>query len=230
MHEDPADAPYLAKVAYKDSSVASRYESVRYRSALGRYTHGREQKAVRRLLARLPVSISMLDCPCGTGRWWPTLRANATSITALDVSAEMLAHAREHADTAALDIAFLQGDAESLPLNDDSVDYVFSHALMKHLPIPVQARVLSEFARVSRFGVLCSFSLFSSLTYEIWRRRSLIESFPILREQLEWLASDAGLFIEAAERCTTPLGVEHCVLLRHDSPAARVAPTLGAQA
>jgi ubiquinone/menaquinone biosynthesis C-methylase UbiE len=215
MYDDGNDAPYLAKVAYRDITVAETYERVRYRSALGRYTHWREQRAVGELLERLPDAISMLDCPCGTGRWWPLLRAKASEITALDVSAEMLAYARDRPDLDKADVTFVRGDAESLPLDDDSVDYVFSHALMKHLPVPVQAQVLAEFARVARKGVLCSFPLLNHVTYEVWRRRDLTESFPLLPEQLASLASAAGLNIEAQERCTTPVGVEHCVLLAH---------------
>jgi len=213
MYEDRGDAPYSAKVAYRDPSVAVHYERDRYRRALGRYTHWREQKVVRRLLERLPEGITVLDCPCGTGRWWPILRSKASSITGVDISEGMLAYARERADIDKSGITLVRGDAESLPLDDNSVDYVFSHALMKHLPIPVQALVLSEFARVSRNGVLCSFSIVTHLSYEVWRHRDLFESFPILREQLAWLASDAGLTISGVERCTTPVGVERLVLL-----------------
>ena len=106
------------------------------------------------------------------------------------------------------------GDAESLEFSNASVDVVFSHALTKHLPVPLQHQVLAEFARVSRTWVICSFSVLGHFTYEFWRRRKLVDSYPLLPEQLDDLAGHAGLIALAQRRCTTPVGIEHSVLFR----------------
>ena len=113
-----------------------------------------------------------------------------------------------------LAIEVTSGDAEQLPLDDQSVDYVFSHALTKHLPVPVQYQVLSEFSRISRKGVICSFGVFTHLNYEFWRRRRLVESYPVLYEELEWMATAANLSIVDLKKCNSPIGTERTVLFK----------------
>jgi SAM-dependent methyltransferase len=130
----------------------------------------------------------------------------------------MVERARTNAASTHVPVDVSTGDAEHIDLPDGAVDFVFSHALTKHLPIPVQHRVLKEFARVARRGIVCSFSVVTGPKYEMWRRRGLVESFPLLPEQLDWLVGDIGMERVAANSCTTPLGVEQSVLmLRRDA-------------
>jgi ubiquinone/menaquinone biosynthesis C-methylase UbiE len=137
-------------------------------------------------------------------------------IVGVDVSPQMLRVARQRAGSLhpTIEVVLTEGDAEELPLDDGSVDYVFSHALTKHLPRPLQYRVLGEFARVAREGVICSFGVFNHFSYEVWRRRNLRESYPVLPEELHWMAEEAGLHVVTRRRCTTPVGVENSVLLQ----------------
>jgi len=208
------DRSYSAKTAYQDYSVAEGYEEARFSGRLGRYRWRREQTAVRSMVELLPHGVKVLDCPCGTGRWWEVLNMRASAIIGADASPGMLRFAAERVRRSRAEVRLLEADAENLPFEDESVDYTFSHALTKHLPIPVQARVLGEFARVSRSGVISSFSIFSHVSYEFWRRRRPADSYPLLSEQLESLADAAGLEWEAARKCTTPIGVERTVLFR----------------
>lgn len=202
---------YSAKTAYNIEGAAANYVQSRFSGILGRYRFHREQKAIRHILTPWPEGSTVLDCPCGTGRWWPILAAKASSIIAVDVSDEMLAFSREMARSYGMSIRVEKGDAEKLEMETGSVDFVFSHALTKHLPVPLQYKVLAEFARVARQGVVCSFGIFTPLTYRIWRRRHLKESYPVEFAQLQEMASAAGLAIEARIRCTSPVGVEHTV-------------------
>jgi ubiquinone/menaquinone biosynthesis C-methylase UbiE len=202
---------YGAKTAYNVKGAADNYEELRFSGFLGRYRFQREQKAIRSIVNPLPEGISVLDCPCGTGRWWPILAAKASSIVAVDISDEMLGFARERSKSYGISIRVERGDAERLQMEDGSVDYVFSHALTKHLPVPVQYQVLAEFARVARLGVICSFGIFTPLTYQVWRWRHLKESYPLELAELKRMARAAGLEIEARIPCTTPVGVEHTV-------------------
>lgn len=203
---------YSSKTAYQDDSVAENYETVRFSGILGKYRYHREQKAVSHIVSLLPNGIVMADCPCGTGRWWPVLSTRAKRILALDISDGMLRFASERAKKLSLEVEVKKGDAEKIPLPDNSVDYAFSHALTKHLPVPVQYSVLAELSRISRRGVVCSFGIFSHLTYEFWRLRRPKESYPVFYEELEWMAAAANLKIKTSRKCTTPLGVEHTVL------------------
>ena len=212
MKKNDPSLSYSAKEGYHGDSVPIKYERERYSSLFGRYVYGREQRAVGRLIDMLPSGISIADCPCGNGRWWPKLAQKAKHIIALDVSPSMLNYAANQTSKFNIEIDVKEGDAENLCLDDNSVDYVFSHALTKHLPIPIQYKVLSEFARVARLGVICSFGIFTHFSYEFWRHRKLKESYPTFKEELEWMAAAANLKIKAMHKCTTPIGVEHTVL------------------
>lgn len=208
---------YISRTAYLDPGQAGNYERDRFTGALGRYRWRREMDGVGAIVEMLPAGLSILDCPCGVGRWWPVLERRAARIHAVDLSPAMLGEAERRIDSVAVPVEVSEGDAERLELADVSVDAVFSHALTKHLPIPLQQRVLTEFARVSREWVICSFSLLNHLTYELWRRRELVDSNALLPEQLDDLAAAAGLTEVARRRCTTPVGVEHSVLFRKTS-------------
>jgi len=203
---------YSAKEAYQSYSVAVEYEQVRFSGILGRYRYVREYRAIRSLVDMVPTGITIADCPCGTGRWWPVLSRRAQRIIALDISQGMLRYASKQAKKIDIDVEVCKGDAEFLPLSDGSVDYTFSHALTKHLPIAVQYDILAEFARIARLGVISSFGVFSPLTYKFWRRRHLKESYPVFFEGLERMAAAANLKILTMRKCTTPIGVEHTVL------------------
>lgn len=208
---------YISRTAYLDPEQAGSYERDRFSSALGRYRWRREMDGVGAVVDMLPSGIAILDCPCGVGRWWPVLERRAARILAVDLSPAMLGEAERRIDSVVVPVELSEGDAERLGLADASVDAVFSHALTKHLPIPLQQRVLTEFARVSREWVICSFSLLNHLTYELWRRRELVDSNALLPEQLDDLAAAAGLAEVARRRCTTPVGVEHSILFRKAS-------------
>lgn len=203
---------YSAKDSYQYGSAREEYENERFSGILGRYRYAREQRAVGSLVSMLPKGISIADCPCGNGRWWSVLAERANHIIALDVSQGMLKFAKDDAKKFDIEIEVREGDTENLNLQNESVDYTFSHALTKHLPIPIQYRVLSEFSRISRSGVICSFGIFSHLTYEIWRHRHIEESYPTFIEELKWMAKEARLNIREMRRCTTPFGVEYTVL------------------
>lgn len=203
---------YSARHRYRDKNGVDQYEKLRFSGLLGRYRHYREQKAVSALVEALPNNISIADCPCGNGRWWYLLSRRSDRIIAMDLSQAMLEAAKKRAKEFEIDIEITNGDAEDIPLADKVVDYAFCHALTKHLPIPVQYKVLTELSRISRSGVICSFGVFSHVTYEFWRRRNLVESFPIWPEALQWMASAAMLRIVTLRKCTTPIGVEHTVL------------------
>lgn len=212
--KEGATKEYSAKTAYQSGESLQGYEKRRFSGLLGRYRYMREQKAVASILSGLPRDATFVDCPCGTGRWWPLLLPHARSIIGMDISPGMRQSARQTAENLDTDIDIREGDAENLDLPSESVDYTFSFALTKHLPVPVQYAVLAEFARISRQGVISTFGVFSHLSYELWRRRNLAESYPVTPEELGWMATAAGLQIDDMRRCTTPIGIEHIVLFR----------------
>lgn len=106
------------------------------------------------LLDRIDTEVNpsgvILDLGCGTGFFGPELhqRYSPYMLLSLDLAEGMLNYAREHRATAASQ--WLCGDAESLPLADNSVDLIFSSLAIQwceNLPA-----LFGEVARVLKPG------------------------------------------------------------------------------
>jgi ubiquinone/menaquinone biosynthesis C-methylase UbiE len=208
---DPAPPGYSARAAYQGEAAGANYMREGPGGPLTRYRREVERRAVRALTSDIPAGARILDCPTGNGRWLPALAARSPTVTGIDLSTGMLRHARERGAGCGIAGGFVCGEVERLPFAEDSFDFVFSFALTKHLPWPVQYRAMAEFGRVASQGVICSFSLLGPTGYAVWRRRRIAESYPVFREQLAAMAGEAGLRIVRTLRCATPVGVEHLV-------------------
>lgn len=143
----PGGLPDKHQVAASFSRAAESYDSV---AAL--------QRAVgHELLARLPESSSparWLDLGCGTGYFSRTLgeRFPGAEGVAVDIAEGMLRHARPLAGAR----HFVAGDAERLPLRDESCDLLFSSLALQWCGD--FSAVLREARRVLRPGGVLAFS------------------------------------------------------------------------
>ena len=100
--------------------------------------------------AGIERGITVLDVACGTGNAArPAGRAGAR-VTALDLTAKLLAAGRAKATAEGLDIDWREGDAEHLPFEDGSFDRVLS--TFGHMFAPRHQRTADEMARVCRRG------------------------------------------------------------------------------
>jgi ubiquinone/menaquinone biosynthesis C-methylase UbiE len=88
----------------------------------------------------------VLDAGCGRGRVAIQAAAMGGSVTAVDVSAEMLGIAEESARHARVPVEFKLADLHDLPFDDDTFDLVFHLEILLHLEDP--QRVLTELGRV----------------------------------------------------------------------------------
>lgn len=100
-----------------------------------------EEPYVRRILAELPPGPA-LDAACGTGRYARILAELGHTVTGVDSSPDMLAHASG--------AEFLTGELTALPVQDDSMSTVVCALALTHMP--ALPPVLAEFARVLRPG------------------------------------------------------------------------------
>ena len=73
---------------------------------------------------------SVLDIACGEGYGSLLLAASATTVTGVDISEEVIAHARER--YARDNLTFLVGDCSKMPVTDHSVDVVVSFETIEH--------------------------------------------------------------------------------------------------
>lgn len=95
------------------------------------------------------VTGDVLDVACGTGENFRYL-GTARSITAIDISAAMVAEARARAAKLGIPVEVRTGDATKLPFADDSFDVVVS--ALSTCTIPNYVSAFREMARVARPG------------------------------------------------------------------------------
>ncbi len=208
---------YSAKKAYYGSDSAQNYlNRPAYDGSLrGRIRKFNEKITVKRMLKFINKGSSVLDCPCGTGRWHSTLSKKSSTIIAIDISPAMVAYTYCQSRTSiGSDIYLIRGDGERLPLKGDSVDYTYCFALMKHLPHEIIDDTLMEFYQVSRKGILCSFALFNPVAYILWKIRNKDpESRPLWKKDFSSSVAKLGLKVKKIKRITPLLGLECVVFL-----------------
>jgi ubiquinone/menaquinone biosynthesis C-methylase UbiE len=212
---------YTAKEDYQSSETARTYEQRdMYNGVIGSRRVTTETHVIRQLADRIEPGSTLLDCPCGNGRWFEILSKNVTRIRAVDVSKGMVEYASQRQLPASVSVEVGLGDAENLALEDNEVDYIFSYALMKHIPVNIQFNIMKEFARVSRKGVFCSFAVLNPVSYAWWSRKKLPESYPVIREDLYNMAKHAGLKLTELIKVSQPVvGLEYfAVFQKTDQP------------
>ena len=102
-------------------------------------------------VARIRAGERVLDVACGTGNTALAARARGAEVTALDLTPELLAVAREREAAEGLSgIDWREGDAEDMPFEDASFDVVVSSCGLMFAPD--QQRVAGEVARVTGPG------------------------------------------------------------------------------
>lgn len=168
MTEDPARSAKLE--LYRDPKVAADYDQ-RWHGAVGRARDARKARALRRALGLLAEAAgarprSLLDLPCGTGRFaalWPELELRATGV---DLAAEMLQVAREKHPG----VQVLCADGTRLPFADASFDVVACVRLLHLVREPeTRQRFLKELRRIARLGVIVDWR--HGRTLRVWGRR-----------------------------------------------------------
>lgn len=99
----------------------------------------------------LEPGLSLLDVGTGSGGNIAIPAAlEGAKVTGLDLTPELLEHARRRAAEAGVEVAWLEGDAQELPFADESFDRVVS--TFGAMFAPDHARATAELARVCRAG------------------------------------------------------------------------------
>jgi malonyl-CoA O-methyltransferase len=93
---------------------------------------------------------SGLDIGCGTGRISQQLATKCDKLVAMDLAFGMLEYSKQNSLASDPSICWLQGDADCLPMADNSVDMVFSSMALQWSDN--QQIVMSEIARVMTSG------------------------------------------------------------------------------
>jgi len=172
----------------RDGAVA--YRRKHEESWIRRVASRRERALLRRMLARVEPIESILDCPCGAGRFLPDVAACAGRFLAFDRSPEMARVARGGTGSG----QYATSDAVAIPLADNAVDVVINMRLLHHIQgSEDRTRILAEAARVARKAVIVSFA-----DADTWKgRHTKSRRRPISRDALAGEATAAGLLLEA---------------------------------
>ncbi|HEX6736169.1 MAG TPA: class I SAM-dependent methyltransferase [Azonexus sp.] len=142
-----------------------------------RLSNWRDQRLARQALALAGEPQTVLELPCGAGRFWPLLAERAERvILAADNSPQMIAVARQACAVEAPQllerVRTFQTSAFAIDLDDAAVDCVFCMRLLHHIAEPAhRLAMLREFHRVSRDTVIVS--LWVDGNYKAWQRHRL---------------------------------------------------------
>jgi ubiquinone/menaquinone biosynthesis C-methylase UbiE len=114
---------------------------------------------------------SLLDIPCGSGRFSIHLARKGYAVSAADYSEYMLELTRETARATKLSFPVFKADVENLALADRQFESVLCFRIFHHFPeAAIRQRVAAEICRVAEKHVAISYFSpysFSSLKREL---------------------------------------------------------------
>ena len=167
------DAFYFVdnRINYKDPAEAERFWE------MGRVDLDRVLDAADVQIAADDV---VVEIGCGVGRLTRVIAERAATVKALDVSAEMLALAREQ-NAALTNVEWIHGDGVSLAGIDDAVaDAVVSHVVFQHIPDPqITLGYVREIGRVLKPGGVTAVHMSNDKAVHDWK--------PTLRDRVRTL-------------------------------------------
>jgi ubiquinone/menaquinone biosynthesis C-methylase UbiE len=204
---------------YRSSQVAEDYDFHRFSSPERQKRNARKWAAIRKALSQATGVRTILDLPCGTGRFTGALAREGFEIVGSDISHEMLAKAASIPDGQQEAIrGYVQANAEHLPLRNDSLDCVVSIRFMMHVDPATRVRMLREFGRVSRRWVVIDYRHCYTFRYVLTHTlgRLGLGRTPlsrVSRKELEQEFQDAGFAIRDVIRVSTPLLSDKWVVL-----------------
>lgn len=208
------DAPIKLEFSNKyDHQHSLQYLQKHQTGLARRLSNWRDQTLARHALKIAGDPMSVLDLPCGAGRFWPLLAENPDRIIfAADNSADMLQIALQ-AQPAAITarVKAFQTSAFAIDLDNDAVDCIFCMRLLHHIARPEhRLAMLREFHRVTRNTLILS--LWVDGNYKAWKRQRLEQRraqrqtdgsnnnrFVVARQVIEKEFAEAGFTILAHE-------------------------------
>jgi len=188
------------KKFYRSADVAQDYDFHRFGSEQRKKRDVRKWNTILAAIALTDGCESILDVPCGTGRFTGHLARRGHRVVGSDISIEMMGVARDKLGEIEGMHGYTQADAENMPFHDGAFDCVMSIRFMFHLDPAARVRVLREMRRVARRWLIIDYRHRYSLRYAKWKvlRALRLTDKPLERvstAQLRQEFGDAGLTI-----------------------------------
>jgi ubiquinone/menaquinone biosynthesis C-methylase UbiE len=187
------------KQFYQSSEVAADYDEHRFRTPKRQRRNARKWAAIQKALALTQGIETIVDLPCGTGRFTGHLARAGFQVVGSDISMEMMQQAAKLPSVQHANIAgYVRADAEALPFAAKSVDCLMSIRFLFHVDPQTRRRMLREFGRVSRRWIIADYRHKYSVRYGVWRlgRALHLTKRPFERVSVKSMKSefeDAGL-------------------------------------
>jgi ubiquinone/menaquinone biosynthesis C-methylase UbiE len=154
---------------YRSQSVARDYDQ-RWAGAVGAKRDARKAHALKKALQCIETqtgetALSLLDIPCGTGRFSQLWNDRDLHVIGADLALPMLAEAQLKYPQS----TYLAADLAKLPFADDSVDVAICVRFLHLVRDPaLRVAFLKELNRVSRMGAIIDYR--HGRTLRVWGR------------------------------------------------------------
>ena len=187
------------KQFYQSPEVAADYDEHRFRTPKRMRRNERKWNAIQKALALAEGVKTVVDLPCGTGRFTGHLARAGYQVVGSDISSEMMQQAAKLPSVKHENIrGYVRADAESLPFRTKSADCVMSIRFLFHVDPQTRRRMLREFGRVSRRWIIADYRHKYSFRYGVWKltRALRLTRRPFERVSVRSMKSefeDAGL-------------------------------------
>ncbi len=149
------------------------YRRTRYKGVDQKIVNRKERKILEKIFRTTGGNaISILDVPCGYGRFTELLQERSHKLASADVSFPMVLTAKKYSPSPDSSHHFLVGDINHLPLKENSFDCTVTVRLFQHiLSSDTRLQILRELHRVSKKIVIVSFYRYNLLhSIERWVR------------------------------------------------------------
>jgi ubiquinone/menaquinone biosynthesis C-methylase UbiE len=158
------------KQFYQSSEVAADYDEHRFRTPKRQRRNARKWAAIQKALALTSGVRTIVDLPCGTGRFTGHLARAGYQVIGSDISMEMMQQAAKLPSVRHPNIAgYVRADAEALPFAAKSVDCLMSIRFLFHVDPQTRRRMLREYGRVSRRWIIADYRHKYSVRYGVWK-------------------------------------------------------------
>ena len=146
-----ADGDYTyRREFYQSSDVAAAYDQRRWGSPKRVRRNRHKWATILKALARTEDVHSVLDMPCGTGRFTGHLARAGYDVVGSDISLDMMKVAKTNLAEDERIHGYVQADAEKMPLIDNAIDCIVCIRFFLHVDAPGRVRILHEMGRISR--------------------------------------------------------------------------------
>ena len=163
------------KQFYQSADVAADYDEHRFRTPKRQRRNARKWNAIQKALALTTGVKSIVDLPCGTGRFTGNLARAGYEVVGSDISVEMMQQAAKLPTVQHANIAgYVRADAEALPFRTKSADCLMSIRFLFHVDGETRRRMLREFGRVSRRWIIADYRHKYSFRYGVWKIASTL--------------------------------------------------------